>query len=155
MTCRVWAPVGSRPVRPRQAGFEATYVFGAFFPSSGRKVGLLLPRRDTAAMSMFLAEVSGSLAADEHAVLVLDNAGWHRAKSLKVPPNVSLLYQPRYSPEVNGAENVWGCMKRRWLAHRVFKGHEAVLDAGQAAFNNLTPEMVTSLSNRAWAVAKN
>jgi len=151
MTCGVWAPRGSRPVRQRQAEFGATYVFGAFFPRTGHKVGLLLPHCNTAAMSQFLGEVSGSLSPEDHAVLVLDNAGWHHSKSLVVPANVSLLHQPKYSPEVNGAENVWGFMKRKYLAHQVFADHESMLDAGQIAFNSLTSERVSSLSGRKWA----
>jgi transposase len=46
----------------------------------------------------FISEQAGP---DVHVILVLDQAGWHTAKALKVPENISLLYLPSYSPELN------------------------------------------------------
>ena len=39
-----------------------------------------------------------------HAVMALDQAGWHGSKKLTVPNNVSLARLPPYSPELNPAE---------------------------------------------------
>src|ERR671911_11720 len=36
-----------------------------------------------------------------HAILLLDQAGWHGAAALKVPSNISLLPLPPRSPELN------------------------------------------------------
>jgi hypothetical protein len=36
-----------------------------------------------------------------HAILILDQAGWHGAKELKVPPNISLLPSPPRAPELD------------------------------------------------------
>jgi len=36
----------------------------------------------------------------------VDQAGWHRAKDLKVAENIRLIYQPPYSPEVNPVEHL-------------------------------------------------
>src|SRR6516164_6794968 len=36
-----------------------------------------------------------------HAILLLDQAGWHGAKALKVPNNISLLQLPPRAPELN------------------------------------------------------
>jgi len=41
-----------------------------------------------------------------HAVVVLDQAGWHRAKALVVPDNISLVPLPPRSPELNPVENM-------------------------------------------------
>jgi hypothetical protein len=41
--------------------------------------------------------------AGAHAVLVLDGAGWHISEDLAVPPNLTLVHPPPYSPEL-----VWG-----------------------------------------------
>ncbi len=43
----------------------------------------------TDAMRIFLDGFAATIADDEHAVMVLDRAGWHGAKALRVPPNVS------------------------------------------------------------------
>ena len=42
-----------------------------------------------------------------HAVVLLDQAGWHTSAKLKVPKNISLLPLPPKSPELNPTENIW------------------------------------------------
>jgi hypothetical protein len=42
-----------------------------------------------------------------HAAMVLDRAGWHVAKGLYVPVNVTLIHLPPKSPELNPTENLW------------------------------------------------
>jgi transposase len=36
--------------------------------------------------------------------VVIDGAGWHTSHDLIVPPNVTLLRLPPYSPELNPVE---------------------------------------------------
>ena len=36
----------------------------------------------------------------KHALLVLDQAGWHEAKTLRIPPNMTLEPPPPRSPEL-------------------------------------------------------
>ena len=57
-------------------------------------------------MNAHLAEIARTVAPGAHAVLVIDGAGWHSAKALTVPDNISLLRLPPYSPELNPVENV-------------------------------------------------
>jgi len=40
-------------------------------------------------------------------VQVLDQAGWHVVKALKVPKNITLLHLPPYRPELNSVERLW------------------------------------------------
>ena len=40
-------------------------------------------------------------------MLILDGAGWHGAKALVLPDNLSLLTLPPYSPELNPVGNLW------------------------------------------------
>ena len=49
---------------------------------------------------------------NELKVIVLDNAAFHKAKFLKIPNNIVLIFQPPYNPEVNPAENMWEQLKR-------------------------------------------
>jgi hypothetical protein len=51
-------------------------------------------------MQIFLDRFADTLAKDEHAVMVLDGAGWHTAKALRVPPNVTLAPLPPYAPQL-------------------------------------------------------
>ena len=44
---------------------------------------------------------------DTHAVVPMDRAGWHVAKDLAVPANLTPLFLPPYSPELNAIERVF------------------------------------------------
>jgi transposase len=48
-----------------------------------------------------------ALAPDVHAARIWDGAGFHRARDLVVPSNITLMPLPPYSPELNGIENLW------------------------------------------------
>src|SRR3954470_11051399 len=99
----VWYQKGVRPRGMRQQGFASAYLFGAVCPGREAGVALVLPEVSTAAMGVFLAELARAVPAGRHAVLVLDRAGWHVSEELRVPPNLTLVHPPPYSPEL-----VWG-----------------------------------------------
>lgn len=50
----------------------------------------------------------------EFKIMVLDNGAFHKARKLKIPPNIALLFLPPYSPELNPAERIWQYFKRRY-----------------------------------------
>jgi hypothetical protein len=45
-------------------------------------------------MSLHLAEISQAVAQGSHAVLLLDQAGWHVSRKLQVPANITLVPLP-------------------------------------------------------------
>ena len=77
-----------------------------------------MPEANTAGMQRFLDEFAKTIGVDEHVVLVLDRAGWHGAKALRVPANITLVALPAYSPELNPVERVWLFLKQRFLSMR-------------------------------------
>ncbi len=103
-------------------------------------------------MRLFLVEFAASLPADVHAVLVLDGAGWHSARALAVPPNVTLVHLPPYSPELNPVERVWLYLRERFLSLHVFRDYRAIVDACCAAWNRLVaePGRLRSLCDQPW-----
>ena len=86
----IWAKRGTRPRAPRDTRYEWSYIFGAACPGRGIAAGLILPYVNTEAMELHLAEISKAVATGAHALLVVDGAGWHDAKDLKVPDNTNL-----------------------------------------------------------------
>ena len=56
--------------------------------------GLVLPWCNSATMGLHLAEISQAVAPGAHAVVLLDQAGWHTSAKLKLPANISLLSLP-------------------------------------------------------------
>ena len=78
---------------------------------------------------MSLDMFAATLAPDEHAALVADQAGWHIAKALCIPDKITLVYLPSYSPELNPVERVWLYLWERHLSHRLLDGYEVMVDA--------------------------
>ena len=150
--CHRWWAKGHRPPGRRDKRFESAYLFAAVAPATGAEVALVLPEATTRTMNLFLAAFAAGLPADVHAVLVLDRAGWHRAKALAVPGNVTLVPLPPYSPELNPVERVWLYLRERCFSLRVFKDYRAIVDACCAAWNRLVaePDRLRSLCDQPW-----
>lgn len=125
---RVWGEKGSRPTAPRQQEFEWAYTFGAVCPALTKKAAVVLPYADTEGMNIHLVEISQQVGSDAHAVVVMDRAGWHRAKGLRIPSNLTRLLLPPYSPELNPVEPLWDWMRRYHLANRVYCGYDEIVD---------------------------
>ena len=130
-----------------------TYIFGAICPKKGKGAGLVLPYCDTGAMQEHLAEISQAVDPGAHAVLILDQAGWHVTPKLKVPENITLMFLPPRSPELNPVENVWQFMRDNWLSNRVFRDYDDIVDQCCRAWNRLVdqPWKIMSIGMREWA----
>ena len=113
----------------------------------------MLPQVNTEAMSLHLAEIARHVAVDAHAVVILDQAGWHGSNALIVPTNLTLLPLPPYSPELNPIENLWQFLRHNFLNARVHDGCQAVVDACCDAWNRLRaiPGKIRSITTREWA----
>ena len=113
----------------------------------------MLPQVNTEAMNLHLAEIARHVAVDAHAVVILDQAGWHGSNALIVPGNLTLLPLPPYSPELNPIENLWQFLKHNFLNARVYAGYEAVVDACCDAWIRLRaiPGQIRSITAREWA----
>lgn len=72
---------------------------------------LVMPQCNVANFQVFLDEYSDAYK-QQHNIIILDNGAFHKAKSLKLPKNISLLFLPPYSPELNPAEKIWARFKR-------------------------------------------
>ena len=94
-----------------------------------------MPYCDTVAMSEHLGDISAMVAWGAHAVLVLDQAGWHFSKDLVVPANITLLPLPPRSPELNPVENVWQFLRDNHLSNRVFQGYDDIVAHCRDAWN--------------------
>ena len=107
---RRWARRGTRPRAPRDQRTEWAYIFGAICPAKGKGAGLVMPWCDTDAMAAHLIEISAAVDPGAHAVLIVDQAGWHLTPKLAIPDNITVLALPPRSPELNPVENVWQFM---------------------------------------------
>ena len=123
-----WAKKGSRPRAVHDQRTQSTYVFGAVCPEHGTGAALVLPFCNTEAMQLHLDEIAARVTVGAHAILILDQAGWHGAKDL---------------------------MRANWLSNRIFKSFDEIVDHSYYAWNTLIdqPWKIMSIARRDWAVA--
>jgi putative transposase len=148
-----WARKGSRPRAAHDQRTQSTYLFGAVCPERGAGAALVLPTCNCEAMQLHLDEIATKVIPGAHALVLLDQAGWHGAKALVVPNNVSLVPLPPRAPELNGQENIWQFMRQNWLSNRIFKSFDDIVDHCCYAWNTLIdqPWKIMSIARRDWA----
>jgi transposase len=146
----VWADRGSRPSAVKQTEYDWIYLFAAVNPLTGASSAMLAPTVNTDYMNAHLGFISGQAGLERHVVLVLDQAGWHVARGLKVPANITLLHLPPYSPELNPAERIWAYLKSHYLSNRVFPDYDDLLVSCRAAWNSLTEACLQSVCRTDW-----
>jgi transposase len=149
-----WAKKGTRPRQPKDQRYENAYLFGAVCPQRGTGAALIMPRADTEAMQKHLDEIAREVADGAHAVVILDQAGWHTTAKLRIPGNLTLVPLPPASPELNPQENIWQYLRQTYLSNRVFESYAAILDACQDAWRRLLNETgrIASIATRQWAI---
>jgi transposase len=101
-------------------------------------------------MEAHLAEISQAVAPGAHAVLILNQAGWHVLPKLQVPGTIPLVFLPPCSPERNPVENVWQFVRDTWLSNRVFASDEDSVGHCCQAWNKLIdqPWLILSIGMR-------
>ena len=152
---RRWAKRGTRPSAPHDQRTGSTYIFGAICPARGIGAGLVLPFCNSATMALHLAELSQAVTPGAHAVVLLDQAGWHTSPKLAVPANISLLPLPPKAPELNPTENIWQFLRDNWLSNRIYDSEHEIVDHCSYAWNKLIdqPWTIMSIGLRDWAHA--
>jgi transposase len=142
---RMWARKGSRPTAVKQTRYEWVYLYAAVEPATGASVALQAPNINTGTMSVFLEMLGRELGENDHAILIMDQAGWHKARKLVVPDTITILYLPPYSPELNPVERLWAYLRSHYLSNRAYDGYDHLLDATAKAWQPLTPEILQSV----------
>jgi trehalose/maltose hydrolase-like predicted phosphorylase len=74
-----------RPSGPADKRFASLYLFAACRPGTDQAWALALPEATTRTMNIFLASFATQLDPGTHAVLILDQAGWHGGNRLVLP----------------------------------------------------------------------
>ena len=150
---RRWAKQGTLPSAPKDQRRASARIFRCNMCRRRQGAGIVLPRCNSEAMSLHLEEIASHVAPGAHAVLVLDQAGWHGSAELIVPANITLMPLPPLCPELNPVENVWQFMRDNWLSNRIFKSHDDIVNHCCFAWNKLVdqPWKILSIGLRQWA----
>ncbi|MEZ5430735.1 MAG: transposase [Verrucomicrobiales bacterium] len=109
--------------------------FGAVHPKSGKLVSLIVPHCDGDVFQVFLDTMAEEAppTPGRRCVLVLDNASWHKVKTLNWH-HIEPVYLPPYSPDFNPIERLWQHLKSHYLAGFITKSGE-----------ELTTKLITSI----------
>ena len=127
---RKWARRGSRPPAVKQTRYDYLYVLAAACPATGQSVGLLAPRLNTDVVNAFFKQFAREVDPATHVVMFWDQAGYHTARRLRPPPNLTLIPLPPYSPELNPIENLWHYLRSHHWSNRAYANYD---DLSQAA----------------------
>lgn len=88
-------------------------------------------------MSLHLAEIALMVAPGTHAVVLMDQPGWHMTGKLVVPGNISIVALPAKCSELNPDKNIWQFMGDNWLSNRVFTSYDNIVNHFCEAWNRL------------------
>ena len=103
-------------------------------------------------MNVFLKHLSEQYSEDR-IILCCDGAAWHKSASLEVPENVRLFFIPPYTPEMNPIEQIWKELRKMGFRNEIFATLEKVIDRLCVVINNLSAELVRSVTGRDWILS--
>jgi transposase len=120
---------------------EKVGLFGSL-SLEGELVVTEAPRKTALALTAHLDRVVARFP-DAAVAVILDNVGIHHAKATTVwlaeHPWVHLLFLPRYSPNDNAHERVWGWLREAVCRNRAFPDLATKRDAARAFFADAGP----------------
>jgi transposase len=140
----MWHWVGSQVRIPTPGSNVTRALFGALNIRSGQWSYLVrqqLRQEDFIAFLEHLLVVypTGSI------ILIVDNYSSHTAATVKTwltaHPRLQLFYLPTYCSHLNPVENIWLQLKDKIAANRLYGSMHYLLDAVDAFFLAMTPEL--------------
>lgn len=147
-----WCKKGTRPQVPCHHIREYRYAYGAVEPLTGESCFLIMPYCNTDCMNVFLNHLSNTYPKDK-IILVCDGASWHKAKALKVPENIKLIFIPPYTPEMNPIEQIWKEIRKRGFRNEIFPTLAKVVDRLCDTICSLSANTIKSITARKWIIS--
>jgi len=137
---------------PHDQRTASTYIFGAICPKEGKGAGLVLPLCNVEAMNLHLAEIATEVGPGAHALLMVDQAGWHMSSRLIVPPNITLVPLPPKCPELNPTETSGSSCETTGYPTE-YSNPTTILSTTVARLEQLIdqPWRIMSIGTREWA----
>tara|TARA_B100000315_G_C14497139_1_gene550571 strand:- start:147 stop:1163 length:1017 start_codon:yes stop_codon:yes gene_type:complete len=143
---RRWAHKSDKIRVPYMGTHIRQNVVGAVHPKDGRFISLVLPYVNSAAFQLFLDELADNTIGRK-VYLILDNASWHKAKSLNWH-HIHPRYLPPYSPDLNVIETLWLYIKEHYFSNWVARDYIELQNRIVWAIQQIlkTPEIVKSVT---------
>ena len=131
--CTMWVPPEDKdPVIMHASTRKKVGVFGAVCISNGRLVTQQDDQFDANSFQAFLTRLLRHRKHGHKMIVILDNARWHHARSLKPWLKkhrgiIQLDFLPPYSPNLNPIERVWKLLRRLCTHNRYFATLEELI----------------------------
>jgi len=138
---------GVKPVGKVRWQFKAMYWYGVVEPATGEHFFWECSHCNTDCFQIFLNLVAQQYS-DSILIIQVDQASWHKAKRLRVPENIILMFQPAHCPESNPIEQVWQYLKKR-LRWKSPKTLDELRELLREQLLVLTTETIASITGRA------
>lgn len=117
-----WAKKGDRPIVTVEHRYQWTYLYAFVQAQNGQTFWILAPSVNVTTYNRVLEEFARAqgIGPMKRAIIVMDRAGWHRSKKLKIPEGLHFVFLPPYSPELQPAERLWS-LSDEAIANKCFK----------------------------------
>jgi transposase len=125
-------------------------VYGALDYRTGKSHYMVHPKKNAQQFCGFLQQLLEAHS-EQRLVLIIDNASYHHTRAVHQLlddhiDHVLVLWLPRYSPELNLIEGLWGYLKRSALNNYFYGEIESLEAAIHQAFSELQQHPETALS---------
>ncbi|MFH0958459.1 MAG: IS630 family transposase [Pseudomonadota bacterium] len=125
---RRFAKKGDKIRQPYAGTHLRMNVIGMVGPRKGQFYALEFNHCDTQIFQIFLDHANRDIQFERpRNLLILDNASWHKSKSLKWG-RFEPLFLPPYSPDLNPIERLWLIMKAEWFSGFYAKTPDQLID---------------------------
>lgn len=125
---RRFATKGDKILQPYSGAHIRMNVTGLVKPRTGEFYALEFSHSDTEIFRIFLEHANCDISFERpRNLLILDNASWHKSKSLdwgRFEP----IFLPPYSPDLNPIERLWLIMKAEWFTGYYAKTKDELID---------------------------
>lgn len=147
---KVWTLKGTRPVVPAAGANQRLCVYGSFNYRTGHVHYMIHPKKNAKRFAQFLSQLL-SINTKRFLILVLDNASYHRTREIldiltEHENHVFVVWLPKYSPELNLIEGLWGYLKKSALNNYFYGDISSLASAIDDAFKELQQHPETALS---------
>lgn len=141
-----WFKKGIRTQVKIKLGRQNFYLYSAVNPRNGESSSLFAPNVNTDCMNIFLEQMSQYLGIRE-TFLIMDCASWHRSKGLKTPENITIIYLPPYSPELNPLERFWQYLKDNIIKNKIYDSIQLLEKTLCVFIVSLTQDLLKQVCN--------
>lgn len=121
---RSWSKIGKRTELKNQQAYVNQYLYSCVSPISGESFHIFsLSDANGSTLKVYLEELKKHYLEKgnkKHLIIVLDNAPFHKLKVLQDLENITFVFLPSYSPQLNPAERFFEEM-RKGTANQLFE----------------------------------